>query len=556
LTDSAFLVCGLRNVIAVWLTTLPVFLIGASLSRRVFWGYAAATLVFLGTHLAFQSYYPLFIWPNMWTSGHMGLGYALITLWAWMTGRVRAGAFLLCAMPLVHVGQMPPVLGVVLLWGVWRMWRGEEAIPWRMMLPWAAAGAGLVLAYAAWHAMTVPEMPVESPMMTGADAHDAWARYTVHKDVHRAYPRFGEVGDTLVGFGGLFAFVGFLAFARGKQTAGITMMARWCLAYGLLCFLAYVGGIAAIRFLGESVPFLFVAWMPQRLSNHALVLLVPVVCAVLSLDVEKRGRVGVHVLTAALALQAAKPLLSWVLPERLYAGYVAPPEMLLFFLTGAALIIGPLPSENKWVRASYVLLPILLVQYHQTGTAYVLLGMMVAASLLTYGWFRPVPRVPVAVPAALAVVCVGLMLWPLWQVRESLPRSAWDETVAEALAEDPDAMLVTPPWSINVQELTGHPVLATYETHQFISYVPSMAAGIERLYADLYGQRFEEHWGYHLNAWADRSVEEWRALADRYEFEYVISLEDVPLPLEEVVRGGGEVLYAVGEVAQASSPAG
>jgi hypothetical protein len=539
LTGSAFVVCGLRNVLAVWMTTLPAFLIGASLARRALWGYVAAALLFLGAHLEFASYYPLFVWPDMFTSGHIGMGYALCTLWAWMTAHHRLGALLLCAMPLVHLGQMPPVLCAVMLALGWSVMRGHP-VPWRRMLPWSAVGMGLVVCYAALHTCMLPAMPADSPLTTAGDYAGAWARYTAHNDVHRAYPRYGQVGNSIIALVGLLVLTGpgrVREARRGRNAPHREEV--WTFLYGSLCLAGFAMGVGAIRLLGESVPFLLVSWMPQRLSNHAAVLLAAVACGVIG-----RYRKAAGVVVLALLLQAVKPLLALLLPEGFFTAYVAPPEMLLFFLMGAAVVLALLENLRPLVAVALTIaMVVTLGLYHQTGAAYGLLGTGLAYVMLTRGPNIARPGLLDTVLGGLTGVCVAIALWCAWQQRASLPASDWDRTVREALAEEPNAMLAAPHWEINVQERTGHPVLVTYETHQFIPYVPALAPGIEQMYHDVYGLRFGEPWRYDLTAWESRSAAEWRALATRYGFEYVMSPQEVPLPLEETARNGHKLLY-------------
>ena len=66
------------------------------------------------------------------------------------------------------------------------------------------------------------------------------------------------------------------------------------------------------------------------------------------------------------------------------------------------------------------------------------------------------------------------------------------------------------------------------------------------MYADLFGIYFDRRpskpWD---TIWRERTPEEWRALAQRYGFEYVMPPAPVPLQLPLALEGGEARLYRV-----------
>jgi len=106
-------------------------------------------------------------------------------------------------------------------------------------------------------------------------------------------------------------------------------------------------------------------------------------------------------------------------------------------------------------------------------------------------------------------------------------------------------MLVAPHWSIDLQEKTDHPILYTYETPQFVTYMPSLAPTIEKIQSDVYDIRFAQPWDYKLEAWQTRSREEWQRLGREFDFGYVIAPKALKLDLTPLVEGLARTLYAV-----------
>ena len=161
---------------------------------------------------------------------------------------------------------------------------------------------------------------------------------------------------------------------------------------------------------------------------------------------------------------------------------------------------------------------------------------------------RRFPEIPkragLMVAALLGLASLGHVLSVQWKHREYLPVSEFEAKVARYLAENspPDAMVLTP-LDEHYQMVLGRPVVATFETRQFMSYMESLATTTDKLFADLYGVR-DGHW-YDWDLWQRRSTAEWQKLGRAYGFRYVLSKSFHPLHLPERLRGDGLVLYEI-----------
>ena len=84
LNDNPIWLCGFRNFLFIASTVLPVFLLGTWLSGRSWVGHAATILFLMGIHLEFDGIYPQFIWPGMFSNGHVrwDLGTRLLPCYA------------------------------------------------------------------------------------------------------------------------------------------------------------------------------------------------------------------------------------------------------------------------------------------------------------------------------------------------------------------------------------------------------------------------------------------------------------------------------------------
>lgn len=536
-------ICGLRNVLLLASTVLPVFLLGSMLSGGVVWGHGAALLALSGAYIEFDSSYPFVIWPGMFSNGPVGGGYALVVLFLLVAGRGRWAALLLGLMPCIHIGQMPPVLGLAGLYAAWLVWRGRgrEIVPWA---PWF--GMGVVLCGAFWLVQRHFHVPAsaEGPYAVAGDVAAIWQGYTA-RDIHRQFPPFnGQIA--LVGFVLLTAFAAWHEW-RGRR-CDAARPGPWS---GLFLYGAGIAGavwaiMIAHRLMAPAVPFLLIGWMPYRLVNHIPPLLLVASVAILARPKSRaQWIVGAALVFFLFQIAAVR-----VLPPSFYYRYLAGGEAALFGLYGAAWVCLVLSCERG--RAGWAGLGaagwLVLAWSHQYGAACVLVGALATAALARK------PGAMVLGPArATAAACVLLgALITIGQAvgRNPLPQSEFDRQVVGALAErgDDAAMLVAQPDEFLLQARTGHPVFVETATASLMSYLPEIGPTINQMYDDVYGIRFDRAgatpW---RDLWAARDSETWRRLAERYGFRYVVTYDHLELDLPRVFETAtGAALYDAG----------
>ncbi len=566
LLPSAALLCWTRNTLFLAATVVPVYLISALLTRRALFGHLAAALALAGIYLEFYCNYALAIWPGYYGYGPIGTGYALLTLYLFMSGR-RAAYFLCGFMPCVHLGQTPAValLLVIHLALTIREAGFRRAVP---ALRWAAAGAALCGLFWLIHRGFIAALPTEGPYAAAGDPHAIWAGYTFHFDRHRSFP----VGNGHIALAGLVLLSLLTARAESLRT-GRCGPWRWLCIYALAVAAIVWGAMAAYLLLGTRTPFLLIGWMPYRLMNHAPPLLLAAMVGILgaangrdaSSGARRPSVPGRLVLAGAMMLALARPALAVLLPEVVYARYLAGGEFIMFGLFGAAAAqLLATVDGGKFARVATLGLGAValaaLLYTHQFGALCVFVG---AGAFLLVGRVCRGEKTPAARPRAwashsatlgvLCFLCVGLVTAQEWRHREHLPTTAFEREVRAVLASqgEPDALLVADPWEFYVQVRTGHPVLAAPETPvSIISYMPQLAPAVQAIYGDIYGVHFTldstESVAYTWEGvWAARTAEEWRTLAAKYAFRYVMAPRSVPLPLREVVAADDNVLYAV-----------
>lgn len=108
LSPSPGWVCGVRNVLYVVAKTLPCYLLGVGLSRRIVTGHLAAILAFLCAQ-GFTCAYQSSAWPIISTNGVIGLGFPLAALGLLAMGALGSAYFMIGVMPAVHLGQTLPL---------------------------------------------------------------------------------------------------------------------------------------------------------------------------------------------------------------------------------------------------------------------------------------------------------------------------------------------------------------------------------------------------------------------------------------------------------------
>ena len=547
LAPSPALVCGLRQMLFLGATTLPAYLLAARVSRRVLCGHIAAVLTVSGVLVAFGSYYPLFVWPDKFTSGHIGMGAVLIALYLIVSGRLGAGFFLAGLMPAIHVGQAPILMLVAGLYAVWK-WVDAPETRGRVIRAALWGAAGLVLSGGVWLALRAANADLPENIQPAAVSLELWKAYVFGEDIHRAFARFNPPAHGYIALG-LCVFLGFFAAAgtvRDKLRDPASRLGVYAIITG-----AVVVSIAAVEYrLGPDTPPALVVWMPKRLLNHTAVMALALAVGILG---RKKGPAGVVKAPAdllfvlALAWLVLTPVSAWLLPNGFHARYVEAHEGILFLLVGGASAILYGQRRHKRLYAVCLVAGLGAVSfYHQFGAGLLVAGFG-AGWVATYAAPFAERLKPAAVVAGLCLVALAIGLAGQWRTRVTLPVSPFEASVRDYLDGHaaPGQFLLTPHWEIDWQEKTGHPVLYTYELPQYITYMPALAPDILKMRADIYDIRLGLPWDYSLDAWRTRSNAQWENLAAEYGFRHVLSPKDVPLDLRRVLSGESYDLYTV-----------
>lgn len=609
LTDSPAIVCGVRNVLALLSTILPAYLFGVLLGRRALAGHVAVALTLMGIHLSFDACYPMVTWGRFFTTGHIGLGYALITLYLIVAGHRRSGGFLLGFMPAVHIAQMPIILG---LWCIRTAvaWKQHQRNAAKQTIVWFAIGLAVCAAFILGVSQFKVTPPTSGPYYSDADPQPIWEGI-IATDAHRAAPGGAVSYDSthFILFATLILVAGLIWSEKKNGTLSEPLIVT--LGYVLLCTVTIESIMLLHRVLGSNIPYVIIAWMPYRLSNHVAVLLVAVLPAILLAGVRRHdaalpeatcrrpleqeslgstrpgsstpalpgqafsARAGYIICTMTLLYALVRPIAGMVVDEIFYNRYIADGAAVLFALVGAAAVMLLISFREDRVafRVGIVvsvsgLLNLAIV--HQFGAACVVLGAI--ATLIANGRAsvpascvdthdRSLWRYSRATAAACAIA-IAFMLVQQYQHREWLPRSAFDRACIEYMNRAEEglpplgpprtrrggaAMVVARPDQYLLQSRINHPVMVDIALAPWTPYMPSVGPSIEKIHNDIYGISFvvnaaHSDW---TTVWKSRTQTQWTALAQEYDFRYVVSPNNVPLQLLEAVRGPDETLYTI-----------
>lgn len=564
LFPNPMVLCGLRNILFVAATVIPVFLIAARLSGSALWGHLAAVLTLAGILLEFDGVYPTAVWPNTWTNGHIGHGYALLTIYFLIAGYWRGAFALVALMPAVHLGHWPPVAALAGAMAVhaWFL-GGRDRL--KRALPWLIPGVAICLAF--WIVKTqfhVP-LPTEGPYASSADPDPIWRAYTA-SDPHRAFPPGNA--HVAVALAIVLAMGGVLHY--GPKDPAWTWLAFFL---AIVCALVYPL-MAVHRVLGADMPFLLIGWMPYRLLNYAAPMaLVFAVCGAAQATEKRGGAASGQGATLGFALVTA------LFMARLCFGgsplaqrYVLAGEWVFFGLSGLVWAIlwddflrreeaCADPRLRRWFRAERHMWSCLAVcvfigvaRYHRFGGACLVAG-CAAGYVVFPGVLRPflARRLVSTITAALLGAALLLAIMETRRGIPHLPTPGFAQDVAAYLKAqgEPDAMVAARPDETLLQAYTGHPVLVEMATPSLMSYMPALGPSINMIYARVYGIQFAfleagagqpAPW---TETWRQRRRDEWRTLSETYGFRYVAAAAGLELDLPKALQSGGFTLYAV-----------
>lgn len=474
----------LRNGLALMATVLPPFWITARLTSSTLAGHAMAALFLFGIHAGFYSNYPVQTWPGLYTNGHIGTAWAVMSVAMLALGPLRAGHALAAAMPLVHAGQWPPVLlfqGLMLL----RHMHDRDWVHLRWAVRCLAVAGASGIVWIEFRPLLFPALPAPLPPLPASEAVEVMRNYMHHHATHRAMP--GDMAFLALAMAFAVAMLATAWRAEkniplappskednesaehrlGRERLSLSSFDRGARRAGDLRLLAtylklIVLIVAAVwithRILGESIPAPLVSWMPYRLINHLMPITLPICAAAIA----RTSMRNLHVsLSIALALVIVPLLFCDTFPN-LYRVYAADGIHVAFLLLGA----GCASMPHRPSRYLAMVLALLLVTLHQYGAGCFALGILLTQ---TMEWWRRrmVPgkdskeysRQQARSMAILAASVAGAMLMLLGIAHlAALPRRSADiEAIRRIVHADDPAFEKHPP-TFPRDPREGHPL--------------------------------------------------------------------------------------------------
>lgn len=569
LTPGPGAVNGFRNILWLLSATLPPYLVGVVLTRRPLCGHVAALFVLFGLYVTFDANYPLYAWPAYFSNGHIGMGYALAAFALLLAGKWRMAAFLIGFMPTVHIAHLPPVAVAALAMAAWRWRKGRDMAVLGRALPWALPGAAVCVIL--WLLPTGVEAPQSGPYAGTGDWEPIVQAYMAQA-THWAAP--GVTADFV---NSNFILAATLLLAAGAARGSLSNSEErdsWIAisVYIASCALAVWGMMILQTVFGDRLPYLLVAAMPYRLANHAAVLAIPILAAILLAPKRNAGAppwAGYGLVALALLHESIKHFVGPALSPALYNRYLADGDGTVYALAGAAAVLVAVrfKRDTRWIAVWACLwITVLAVtgMKHQFGVACFVSGTVIAALATfvttvgrrsdTKGNDSGVPRRIVALAATMA--CVLIVVQEI-RYREMLPVADFDQRIARYLEQQGDtgAMLAAHPFEHRIQSRTGHPVLFDGASADSMVYTPALAPSIQKISEDLYGIRFHPQmepgapsWD---EVWRGRPREIWLELGQNYGFSYVLSPDGVQLDLDVCLSDPKGTLYRIPPVTRA-----
>ena len=532
-------VCGFRNLLFLWASILPVYCLTALLGRRPLWAHLAVLFLLHGILLEFDGSYPTFVWPELYSNGHIGGGLSVLTLVLFAAGRFRSAFLCSALMAAVHLGQFPMALGLCLCAALFFFLAHRQR---ELLLPGILLLAGVLLTVALSQLSSAA--PGAAPPLPGyqveGNAELLWRSWTAFFDPHRRFPPGN--GHLLLAGCTLLSLLAAWQNRGARQGRALAWICLYCVGVGTA-----VWGIMAVHYLlGKDIPFLLIFWMPYRLINHLPPILLALMIALLSDDAEKQAPPGITLIPlAALAWLTLHPWLAGLFPEAIYQRYLAQGDGVAFALFGAVCWRLGVQADTKKNRSLiYLLFGLTLIAtlpYHRFGAAALAGGALSAALLARRPMrFPKADHLLTAFGYAVGLLALGLLMRHQAACRQWLPQSAGESALASFFekAEEPDTLILAEPYSYMLQARLNCPVLVEAATPSLISYAPQLAPLINQIYDDLYNIRFLpacascDHPAHQWPArWESRSEEEWRQLAIRYGFTHILTPPNLHLNL-------------------------
>lgn len=584
--NSDVALSAVRNWIFLSLSLVTPFVVTLVLTRRPSWGHVAAALTLLGCHLLYQGIYPMWVFPNYYSQGHVGMHLAVLAGALIVGGQRRVGGLLAGMMPAMHAAMALIVLPWVGAYLLLRRMLGDAAVV-RKVLP--GLGIGLLFSVAVaflipWiSGPTVPVAPYDT--LVGADL--ARAGFQAFTDAHRLEPAFVNRPYLLnpIAFLALSYLLLWATSSGERPSTERVVDAGAIVGLGLIA-LAIVYGVWLVQVVFGKVPEMVSMAMPWRFSNVTATLLIPVtISAIAAIVTRMDERDALFARTVVVLLLAASGLAMVGILG--LPGRIAVERQMMALLWGLGLGLGLWSIRVTPGQLWHPLLPLIAMVmaaatlwsdsraalYLVAATAASITGAWLARRLTPRTTDLRVLRTMVSPAIGLVVVVCAVGVLTARAVDPSRSDQVdWDRISEDdqtihrwltenAAADEPVLAAIYP--RVELQAKTRQPVLLELETLFLMTYIPALAPRIGTMVHDLYGVDYEHAdrvaslcpgglvrpwchvWS---DAWRTRTREQWIELARKYDFRLVVAPAEfgVDLPMRlKTARGN---LYEIPRV--------
>ncbi|MGE0126697.1 MAG: hypothetical protein AB7U82_01235 [Blastocatellales bacterium] len=594
-----------RNFLFLFVSTFTPFALTVLLTRRPFWGHLAVAVIVTGATLRFAGIYPMWIFPNGNSNGHIGLYTALLVVVLLLARSWRVGGLLLGLLPAIH-----PVMPLIIWpWSAAYLFFSRETLcrKERVRILWAT-GLGLAICAAlaviifirAADSSVVPPYNVQPNDMDGELIH---RQFTSTTDVHRRLAPLWWFAYS-VGPVALFAIGTLLLWnpKRDEVTGQDVSSQRTC--FWLLVFSGgaslYLYAAWTLQYWTGYLPAPIEISMPYRFANFITVLLVPVTVAAMSCArsaMDDRLRGVATVMMAGLIFAAGFGFFSARRPETLYVmwglllamdfyAFRRLPRRRWMSLVAILAIVSVTLAIAGERRLGGQLIPLM----KSFLGSFLICCLLFGISAIKWPW-RAGERKESSKTLQLAASHwlfriswgqVALLCGCLASCLVALPRSSqdnldrsrtrwdmisqYDRELSQWLREHgrPGEMVlpaIMP--QTKLQPRINHPVLMELESLYLITYMPRLSPVIGMMMRDLYGVDYTDRDQINRMArsgrlsffapawheiWKNRKRDEWRALGRKYGFRLALSPKEAPLDLPVALPGPHWTLYEIPEI--------
>jgi hypothetical protein len=584
-TPSPAVVSAVFNWLFLFLSLFLPFAIVVTLTGRMAWGVLAVALTLVEGSLLLQGVYPMWVLPNFYVHGHIGIHLASLGVLFSVIGYWRSAGLILGILPAFHAPMAllawPWLAGYGLLSGA----IGDRTAI-RRFVPTFVAGVSVFAVLILYRMVAGDTNPV-APYLPGTeDGQAVYQSFAALTDVHARPFRLTSIA---YGVGSVIALLlgGAVALVRRRRRDEVaqqgTTRVPWLLGFIALVW-AYVFGAWVYQTYIGPLPSMIALTRPYRFSNISALFVIPFGVALLAhlrdrLDATLQRRTYLVVAAGLIALVAAKAL-----NPTAGARLAIPGMMLVLFIVAVIPLVSRRPIV-RWglivaavigVAAILVINPSKALQQLAFFAAAVAILMLIpelpllahSSSSVTKRWDFAALFAPALVAA---IVLVGLPgYWdrvaPLGP--DGTPNRwdrvwSYDREMNQWLAAntEPDEMIlpVMSPRS-EIPAKTGHPVLIEPPTLYLMSYMPDRAGVVGRMVDDLYGVRYgdsawvartapsgrlstsDDVW---MEAWRERTRAEWQEVGTRYDFRLVLAPTGTPLDLPLGFVGSMWSIYVI-----------